>query len=73
MTISSQSTNSSDGDGTAASSGIPLEESKAICLALTSQLLNKETQFKVAKDSMNSAYMLDHLYYLSLFKDFEGF
>jgi len=48
MTISSQSTNSSDGDGTAASSGIPLEESKAICLALTSQLLNKETQFKVA-------------------------
>jgi hypothetical protein len=71
MTISCSTPSTSLDDLDVAS--MPVEEAKAICLALTTQLLNKESEFKVAEDPLNSAYMLDHLYYLSLFKDFQGF
>ena len=52
--------------------GLPLAEAKAVCTALCTQLLSTESQFKVSEDPLNSAYMLDHLYYLSLFKDYQG-
>ena len=53
--------------------GMPLDEAKHICMALLTQLLSKDSQAKVEEDSMTSAYMLDHLYYISLFKDFQGY
>jgi len=56
------------GDG-----AMPLEEAKHTCLALLTQLLSTDSQEKVKEDSMTSAYMLDHLYYLSLFRGFQGF
>ena len=52
--------------------GVPFEEARVICQALLTQLLSTDSQEKVKQDSMTSAYMLDHLYYLSLFKDFQG-
>lgn len=52
--------------------GIPLSESQNISNALLTQLLSTDSQEKVKQDSMTSAYMLDHLYFLSLFKDFRG-
>lgn len=52
--------------------GMPAEEASNVCSALLTQLLSTESQMKVKQDSMPSAYMLDHLYYLSLFKDFRG-
>tara|TARA_B110000285_G_C15082998_1_gene594550 strand:- start:570 stop:731 length:162 start_codon:yes stop_codon:yes gene_type:complete len=39
MTIS----HSANSESAVSAGGIPLEESKAICLALTSQLLNKDS------------------------------
>lgn len=53
--------------------GMPPSEAQNVCKALLTQLLSKDSQEKVKKDSLTSAYFLDHLYYLSLFKDFQGF
>ena len=48
---------------------LTLDEAKSVCLALLTQLLSKDSQEKVKQDHIRSAYFLDHLYYLSLFKD----
>jgi len=52
---------------------MPSAEAQQVCKALLTQLLSKDSQEKVKKDPLTSAYFLDHLYYLALFKDFQGF
>ena len=51
---------------------MPLDQGLNVAEALVTQLLSKNSQYKVQKDSLASAYMLDYVYFVGLFQKRTG-